>query len=70
MIFAVGMTIFVLGLAYMMQSPMIGGMVALAGWGILQRFADDESVDRFIGFVFFLGLIGLIVGLFVEPFLR
>lgn len=63
MIFAAGFVVFVGGLAFMMQSPMIGGMIALGGWGILQ-LADDNSVDRFIGTIMFFGLVGMILAIF------
>jgi len=38
-------------------------MIALGGWIILQKLCTDASVDRFIGVIFSLGLLGMVAGI-------
>lgn len=63
MIFGIGAFVFILGLAWVPQSPMLGGMVALGGWMFLQKLGSDQDTDWFIAVVIGLGVIGMFIGM-------
>lgn len=63
MLFGIGFLLVILGVATVLRSPLIGGMIIGLGF-LVCHFGGDESAERLIGILGFLAVLGMIAGFF------